>query len=437
MGGAVVSLPVLAAGTRLDGLATAAPRETAALADPGAQPLAKRFVAMMCPNGVYPPRWFPAGSERGFTLNVQNAPLEPIRTHLIMTKGIANKVALDSVATGIGNGHAEGVQSLLTGWTPYDLGKNTWKCKGGPSIDQILADLFASRGYIARARGIHQGEEGVGYSYSAISVLANGDAEVSTNIGVLFEDNRAMRAVENARLRNASVLDGSRGDYERLRRRLSGIDRQRVEAHLEALRSIERRVALTNSCTRPDLPAPMNGDQRRELFFDILVAAFACDASRTATLLFHHSGGGGPKLPWLNIFEDIHEISHQIEGKKPPAAPIANFDAYHRWWSTKTVSFVQKLKGTPTPDGGTLFDETVIFQGSDIAWEHRTPDMPFLIVAGTKTPFDTGRFVQFPQRAMHTHLLTTLLHAFGHTANHVGDPQYPPGNLDKQFFKAG
>ena len=61
--------------------------------------------------------------------------------------------------------------------------------------------------------------------------------------------------------------------------------------------------------------------------------------------------------------------------------------------------------------------------------------MPFLIIAGDKTPFDTGRFVQFTPRVMHTHLLTTLLHAFGHPASRVGDPQYPAGHLDGRLFK--
>ncbi|MDX2015384.1 MAG: DUF1552 domain-containing protein [Myxococcaceae bacterium] len=276
----------------------------------------------------------------------------------------------------------------------------------------------------------------MGGSYNSISVQANRDTEGSTNIGVLFDSPGAMTSVENARLRNQSVLDGSKADFQRLAQRVSGVDKQRVEAHLEALRSIEQRLALTTSCTSPNLPSAMNGDQQRDLYFDLLTAAFACDASRTATVLFFHSGGGGPKLPWLNIFEDIHEISHQVEGDSPPATSVANFDAYHQWWSRKTLRFVQRLKATATADGGTLLDETVIFQGSEIAWAHTTPDMPFLLIAGDKTPFDTGRFVSFTPRAMHTHLLTTVLHAFGHPATRVGDPQYAPGNLDARLFKA-
>ncbi|MCU0698448.1 MAG: DUF1552 domain-containing protein [Myxococcaceae bacterium] len=436
LGGVLISLPTLEGCTSLEGLATAPAREREVTRAPLSTARAKRFVAMMCPNGVYPPRWFPTGSERGFTLNTHNAPLEPIRQRLILTRGIANKVALDGKNSGDGNGHAEGVQSLLTGWAVDDVGGNTWRSKGGPSVDQQLADFFAANGYVARARGIHLGEEGVGGSYNSISVQANRDTEGTTNVGVLFDSPGAMTSVENARRRNQSVLDGSKADFQRLAQRVSGVDKQRIEGHLEALRSIEQRLALTTSCTNPNLPSAMNGDQQRDLYFDLLVAAFACDASRTATLHFFHAGGGGPKLPWLNIFEDIHEISHQVEGTSPPAASVANFDAYHQWWSRKTLRFVQRLQATPTADGGTLLDETVIFQGSEIAWAHTTPDMPFLLIAGEKTPFDTGRFVSFTPRAMHTHLLTTLLHAFGHPATQVGDPQYAPGNLDARLFKA-
>jgi hypothetical protein len=432
--GTLITLPVLEGCTSSEGLVSLPARETAKSQASLSTLKAKRFVALMCPNGVYPPKWFPTGADRTFTLNEHNSPLEAIRQHLIMTRGIANKVALDKANAG-GNGHVEGVTSLLTGWPPEDLGGNNWRSWGGPSIDQTLASFFASNGYVARARGIHFGEEGVGGPYNALSVQANRDHEGQTNASVLFDSPGAMQSVENARLRHQSVLDGAKNDFQKLSLRVSGIDKQRIDAHLEALRSIEKRLALTTSCTRPNTGPAMNGDQQRDLYFDILTAAFACDASRTATLLFYHSGGGGPKLPWINVFEDIHEISHQVEGNSPPAASVQNFGAYHQWWSRKTVRFVQNLKNTPTADGGTLLDETVIFQGSEIAWAHRTPDMPFLLVAGEKTPFDTGRYVNFSPKVMHTHLLTTLLHAFGHTATHVGDPQYPPGHLDSSFFK--
>jgi hypothetical protein len=171
--------------------------------------------------------------------------------------------------------------------------------------------------------------------------------------------------------------------------------------------------------------------------FDILAAGFVCDAARTATLSFFHSGGGGPQLPWLQVNEDIHELSHQVEVASPAPASVEMFAKYHRWFSQKTVRFVEKLKSISDAQGGSLFDGTVIFQGSEMAVAHRTYDMPFVILAGQKTGFDAGRFVEFNPRVMHSALLTTILHAFGVPAERVGDPRYPAANLDARLLKVG
>lgn len=425
----LIALPVLEGCTRLDGLPTAPAREQAATV---ATKTAKRFIALMCPDGVEPAFWFPKGGETDFQLNTQNAPLEAIRQHLIVTKGIDNKVAIDAAANKMGNGHAEGVGSLLTGWHAVDTGGNNWVTSGGASIDHLIADHHAKQGYLGRVPGIHFGEEAPG-TYSAISILANGDREpYSWNTKALFDSPASMTevAMQNARKRRASILDGSKADFAALSTRVSGEDKRRIDAHLDALRSIEMRDAVVRSCTAPTTATPMDGDQKRELIWDIIVAAMACDATRTATACFYHSGGGGPKLPWIDVLEDIHELSHQIVGAPAADKSHESFTKYHVWWSKKTVSLVQKLKAVAMPGGGTLFDDTVLFQGSEISFNHSCPDMPFLIVAGPQTPFRTRRFVAFPAKQVHTHLLTTLVNAFGLTDTRVGDPAYPAGNLN-------
>ena len=440
LGGLLISLPVLEGCTGTDGL-WSGPSRDRGLARTGeslVETPAKRFIALNCPNGVEPDFWFPTGAGADFTLNVQNAPLEPVKQHLIMTRGIANKVAIDAQSAGFGNGHAEGVTSLLTGWGTRDLGGNNWRSLGGPSIDQMIAHMHEAQGYVGRVRGIHLGEEGPG-SYSALSVADDGAvSDYTLDFSLLFDSpgSESALAIENARRRRQSVLDGSREDFARLAPRVSGEDRLRIESHLEALRSIETRLAEAPSCERPALAEWTNGDERRDLFYDVVVAAMACDASRVATVYFHHSGGGGPTLPFLGIYEDIHELSHQVVSEPAEHPSHAQFTAYHQWWSRKTLRLIERMKATPMPGGRTLFDDTVLFQGTELGWNHACWDMPFLIAAGEQTPFRTGRYVELFPRALHTHLLVTLLHAFGSDATHVGDPTYAPGDLDAAFFEA-
>ena len=134
---------------------------------------ARRFIAIMRPNGVEPRFWFPTGGESDFILGPQSEGFEAVRQHLIMTRGIDNRVALDAASRTGGNGHAEGVASLLTGRLPRPYPGNDWRLLEGPSIDQMIAEVFAQRGYQARRTILHQGEESPG-SYSAISIREGG-----------------------------------------------------------------------------------------------------------------------------------------------------------------------------------------------------------------------------------------------------------------------
>jgi len=110
------------------------------------------------------------------------------------------------------------------------------------------------------------------------------------------------------------------------------------------------------------------------------------------------------------------------------------FDTYHQWYPGKVAYLVGKMKDVLLPDGKTLFDETVLFQGSEISWNHDHPDMPFLIMAGDATPFRTGRFVQVGPAIPHNHLLVTLGRAFGADITEFGDPAVTQGNLDADLL---
>jgi Protein of unknown function (DUF1552) len=439
-GGALIALPALEACSR-------SPRDAEPLARAEQRIVgapAKRFIAIMCPDGVEPKWWFPTGAERDFTLARHNQVLAPIQQHLLLTHGIDNQVGLDQKASGKGNGHAEGVSSLLTGLAPVErpVGSNDWY-NAGPSIDQLIMQAHKDAGYVGATDSLHFGEEGPG-GYSSISIRADGSRSDFYNafgagaLDLLFAagSEQSQSALTNARLRKHSILDGVKSDYQALAARVSGDDLRRVQAHLDALRSIEQRIDRVLVCQRPQLKPPMDDDQTRDLYYDVLVAALACDATRVATVSFRHSGGGGPKLPFADVQEDIHELSHSLVGEPLEGPAHAEFDRYHQWFWKKALSLVTKLKGVATPEGGTLFDDVVIFTGSEISIDHGNANMPFMLVAGDKTPIDTGRFVELPAGTNHTRLLVSLLHAFGVAKDQVGDAKYASGNLDSALFKA-
>ena len=420
-GGAAITLPWL----DIDRVARAAT----------SGPTAKRFVGFGVWDGVIPDQWFPAGPETGFAVPPLLAPLARHQANLVVTKGIDNTAAIKSLER---NGHAEGVASLLTAYAPHEMpkGSNNWFAPAGAvSVDQAIAADMDARGVVTRTRSLHLATQGNG-SYSGISFAggsplpASGVAQAFTS---LFGDPKlSSAALARAAARRKSILDGSLGDYTRLQGRLSGEDRVRVTAHLEALRSLEKRLATAAPACDPgpfDTTTPTK-DVAWQAMMEIAVLAMSCDLTRIVTLSFEHAGGGGPPLPWIGVDTDMHELSHQIVPAKPGDQSLLDFAKVVQWFTGQLANFIDRLKAVTLPDGSTLLDETVVFQGSEISFNHDQPDMPFLIVAGAKTPFRTGRFVQAPPKTPHNNLLLTLLHAFGVQATTFGDARYATGDLD-------
>lgn len=392
-----------------------------------------------------PALWWPTpgASEADFTLAPMLDPLARHRANLLITKGIDNRTALEAAAH---NGHIEGMLTMLTGWMGSEIAPRTNNWAGNPqatSLDQRIAKELDQRGVVTRYRSLVQGGSGGygGISYANGTVVGGTGSPAKVFASLFGDPQQGADALLKARALRKSVLDGAITDYGRLAGRVSGEDRQRISTHLDALRDVEKRISATPvaSCDRNALTAPATGttnDVSWRASLDLSIAALACDATRVAVMTFAHAGGGGPPLPWIGVNTDMHELSHQVVGAKLESDSVVAFTKVKQWFNSELAYFVDRLKATRLPDGNNLLDETVIFQGSEISFNHACPDMPYLLVAGDKTPLRAGRFVQLAPKVPHNNLLVTLLHAFGVDAATFGNPAYSTGNLDAQLLKA-
>jgi hypothetical protein len=423
LAGALITLPALEAFRRRASAAAETKQAT-------------RFVGIMIPDGVHPEHWYPQqGGETDFVLGPHLAELEAVRQHMLLFRGVHNQAGLVGQPES-GNPHIEGVTGMLTARQAQllDLATNDWTARG-PSIDQVIARAQIDAGYLPKLTSVDFGH-GNG-PYGSISYTAAGQATAQVSASQLFDSlfenpEQTAEAQAIARARKKSILDGTAEDFRALSTRVSGEDKRRIEAHLETIRELEARLDNAAICAPPTVNlSPEDDDQRRQLYFDLLVAAMTCDATRVATMAFHHSGGGGPQLPFANVLQDIHELSHQVVDSANFPGCIDEFNRYHQWIHGTTLDFVQKLKGVNLPDGRTLFDETVVLSCSDISWNHLLTDMPFLMLAGSETPFRTGRYVQVPGDGVpHNHLLTTVAHAFGVPLAGFGQAPFDDGDMD-------
>ena len=151
--GALHSLPLLEACTKKGPGGPSLPKMSEARG--ALENTAKRFIAIMAPDGVVPEYWFPSGTEKNFTLGKHNTLLEPHQARCLFMKGVHNAAAKNFEYI---NGHIEGVTSMLTGLAPLPIDPDANVFTGnGPSIDQLIAGqrqamLVVLRGALATMR---------------------------------------------------------------------------------------------------------------------------------------------------------------------------------------------------------------------------------------------------------------------------------------------
>ncbi len=227
------------------------------------------------------------------------------------------------------------------------------------------------------------------------------------------------------------VLDGVKNDLSRLQKQLGAEDRTLLQRHEESIVQLENRFRRAVSvCDSPqmgqtlDYRSMVNFREMAELHTDIMVNAFACDATRVGTLIWSGPTSTQP-FPWLGDFgENHHVLSHD-------ATQTEALIKINTWYSEQHSKLISKLKSIPEPGGGTLFDNTVIFFANPLSDgnAHRKIDLPFML-AGGKWHFDTGRYVDFVSKP-HGHLLVSLANAMGLDIETFGDAETSAGPLSE------
>lgn len=261
--------------------------------------------------------------------------------------------------------------------------------------------------------------------------------------------------------RRRSVVDLVADDTERLMTKLGAADRMRMEQHLEELRALEGRLNLIQpegACMQ--LPDPGDDPEigpavednsygnggaysdeelRATILVDLIHMAFACDLSRSASLMFTYAQCFMNMNPIYGYPSDLHEISHYaMGGGEEGANCMADCIAWHvKHWGR----LVQKLRDTPEVDGSTLLDNTALVlmfegghgydpEGGTNGEAHSTENMIALIggrAGGLHA--SPGKHVRMPNRHP-VELVNTAMHAVGYEG-HLGEVE---GDFDDSFI---
>ncbi|MCY0986587.1 DUF1552 domain-containing protein [Nannocystis sp. ILAH1] len=432
--GAMIALPLLEA-MGCDEPTGGGPRARSGRAAPP-----RRFLATYIPNGMAPAQWWPSNvqSEAQFDLSPSLAPFAAVRDDMIVLRGIT----LASALLGVQDGHREGSMALLTG---SKIGPE-WRVDND-SLDVHLANQL---GAATRLPALQIGAVGGWANHGSLSHFKHGGGpnrlvQPLEVFAQLFGD-PGLDPAELARLikRRKSVLDRVASDYEALSPKIGGADKQRIDAHLEAIRTVELTIGKEVVCDPPDpgALAPI-ADADLTPWFDamtqLIVLAFQCDITRVITLTFRNGGGGASYFPWLGLsfdgepdygYREHHEISHFWEDFADVGngeSKAGNFLAILDWHLQQLAKLVAALKAAPDAEGSVL-DHTAVLHGSEHSWAHDKNDMPFLLFGHAGGAFKPGRYLQYGG-VPHNQLLVAVMNAMGVPGDSFGEPSLNAGPL--------
>ncbi len=394
--------------------------------------LPKRFVFVVKGSGLQGDFLEPAGLARGGdelideSLARRKLPasllaLEPFRDRLAILQGLSGKMCT------IGHSSFYGALGAYkaTGQTPPTAA----------TIDGHLSERFPS---VFNHIGLKMGTGGAGTAYPAISALGknrqlpfqcNPEIAYMNLFGSIVDTGDIAKKYE----RSGSVLDFMSDDIKKLRSRLPGPEKEKLEHYLDGFETLKnRRRKLVSMQAQLQANAPELNDKytskvathHLDAHFDMATAALITGISNVVTL---HCDDLQSSYAGLGITPTVHSIGHGSSNGTETAQQCRNrIRTFH---VELIASMAKRLAAVPEGDG-TMLDNTVIVYLSDNSNLHHSTaiEWPMVVLGNLGAKLKTaGRYLAYPRYGRRNHRtignwLTTLCHAAGVPQDHFGQP---------------
>ncbi|TWU06107.1 DUF1552 domain-containing protein [Stieleria varia] len=427
-----------------------------------------RLAFFYVPNGVNMNDWRLGEPGELSELSPILKPLDPVK----------DKV---NVLTGMAADHCNGKSaSHEPAGGGYLVGR---KCKhseepevGGASVDQVIARQIGYQTPIdSLALGIDPGHRGDhGYSGTYMSHISWRDkqtpAALELNPKQLYDqlfrgktptapDWNAPKPTEAAQKDDsveASVLDLVRDETKSLQRQLGFNDRRKLEAYLDGLRSIERRIASADrdahshhqdsfaddahvqgahgSDSAAEIPTliipegkgiPSVYADHVNLMLDIMTLAFQTDTTRIASFMFSYEKSGR-SYPEIDAKGSHHSTSHH-QSKEENLVQLTRINRHHMELFSRMIQRMAEIQ----EGDATLLDNVMLCYGSGISDgnKHNNDDLPLLIAGGGGGTIKGGRHLVYKDKTPLCNLYLEFLSRMGDHRESFGDSSGLLGNL--------
>jgi hypothetical protein len=399
---------------------------TPALAADTARPI--RMAFMQTPNGIFNlnNEWTPKTEGADWEMTRTLKPLEAFRDRMVVISGLDQQQAAGHDGE-VGGDHPRACTAWLTG-THCKMTSGA-DIRAGVSVDQLAAREFGQYTQLASLELGLESAEIVGACQSAYGCAYYDTISWRNETTPLPMENRPRAIFERLfgdggtdpkvrlviRREDQSILDAVNADVKRLRGKVGGADRAKVDQYLEAIRDVERRMQLAEKQDIHALPigspvgAPEVFSDYFKLMADLMVLAWQTDMTRVITFQMGHemSGRAYPELG----FGDAHHPCTHHQGDREKQEKTTQINGLH---TRMLAYYVGKLKETADGDGS-LLDHSMILYGAGLsdANLHLYTDLSLLLVAGGVKGIKGGMHVRYPKRTPMTNLLLTMLDKAG------------------------
>jgi hypothetical protein len=402
---------------------------TPAFATAPARPIRMGFIQV--PNGIMnlQNEFAPAGAAGPLQeLPRILQPLEDFKDRMLVFSGLDNQQAA-GLGYELGGDHPRACTAWLTGsHAKMTAGADL---HAGISVDQIAAKHFAKETQLASLEVGLESSEVVGSCESAYSCAYYNTISWRDDSSPLPMEHRPRALFERLfgaagttdpkvravlRQEDRSILDAVNQDISRLRGRLGGKDRGKIDQYLDAVRDVERRIQRAELQSDRDIPAlegpggvPSVFAEYYKLMADLMVLAWQTDMTRVSTFQIGHetSPRAYPELG----FSDSHHSQTHHHGDREKIGKVIQINTFH----VKMLSYyLDKLRSTPDGDGS-LLDHSMVLYGAALsdANLHLYTDLPLLLVAGGVNGIKGGQYIKYPNRTPMSNLLLTMLDKAG------------------------
>lgn len=399
----------LAGSAGLVGLAGLAAPSLVRLAHGNASAAPVRLLIVHRPTGTDPASYDCAGSGADFTLSPILSPFADLREHMVVVDGLEVRKARDTP----GEDHGNCIVTFMTGGVPFRPAGTSLPLAERISIDQIFATHAAfAGGTPIRSLELAADDRAPQFfarvlAYAGRAAPLPPEQDPLTAFARVFGtlSGRSLDPSERGRVRARaqSVLDFTRADAQRLRARLDGAGRERLDRHLSAIREVERVVQGAAQCVDRDglrdrvrrIDVARRDHAHGEIgraHLDLVRAAFLCDLTRVATFTWGSMQTNLSHLVPGTFDLGYHAMSHYA------GAPEIDRDLarIHRWYNEQLAAYLRVLRDTPDVDGRSLLDNTLVVSWSEMrAGTHTFDNLPIQLFGGAGGRLRGGRLMRF------------------------------------------